>query len=91
MDNIIKDTRFEISNYLEEKATIGNTSLQREIENKGYILLNSDSDTVKIYSGQLAEILISNSLPAQNLDTKTETTINGLKYLYTFVEGYKEG
>lgn len=91
MNNITKDVRFDISTYFGEQATQKYRSLQREIENKGYIILNSDSDTVKIYSLELAVILTSNSLLVQNWDTKSETEINCFLYLNTYIEAYKEG
>jgi hypothetical protein len=91
MENKNKDTPFLLTNFIEQQATSKYNGIQREIDNKGYINFNTDTDSVKVYSRELAEILISNSLPARNLDTKTETTINGKEYQNTFVEGYKEG
>lgn len=91
MDNIIKDTRFEISAYLEEKATNGYISLQRELDINGFIVCKSDTDIVKIYSCELALILSSKELPAYNIDLNMETQINGLEYLNTYIEGYKKG
>jgi hypothetical protein len=91
MENIKKDTPFLLINFFEQQATQKYNGIQREIDIKGYINLNTDTGSVKVFSRQLAEILISNSLPAQNLDTKTETTINGIEYQNSFVEGYKEG
>lgn len=91
MENKIKDTPFELINFFEQQATQKYNGIQREIDIKGYINFNTDTGSVKVYSRELAEILISNSLPALNIETRIETTINGLEYLNTFVEGYKEG
>ena len=91
MENKSKDTPFSLIKFFEQQATQKYNGIQREIDNKGYINLNTDTGSVKVYSRELAEILISNSLPALNLDTKTETTINGNEYLNTFVGGYNEG
>jgi hypothetical protein len=91
MENKNKDTPFELTNFFEQQATPKYNGIQREIDNKGYINFNTDTGSVKVYSRELAEILISNSLPAQYLDTKTEIIINGKEYQNTFVEGYKEG
>jgi hypothetical protein len=91
MDNMIKDTSFEISAYLEEKVTNGYISLQREIDINGFILCKSDTGTVKLFSCELAVILTTKELPAYNMDTNRETQINGLDYLNTYIEGYKKG
>jgi hypothetical protein len=77
MENKNKDTPFQLTNFFEQQATPKYNGIQREIDNKGYINFNTDTDSVKVYSRELAEILISNSLPARNLNNKTETTING--------------
>lgn len=91
MENKIKDTPFLIINFFEQQATPKYNGIQREIDIKGYINLNTDTGSVKVYSRELAEILISNSLPALNIETQIETTINGIEYQNSFVEGYKEG
>lgn len=91
MDTMIKDTRFEISTYLEEKVTNGYMSLQRELDINGFILCKSDTDIVKLFSCELAVILSSKELTAYNMDTNRETQINGLHYLNTYIEGYKKG
>jgi len=91
MEIKIKDTRFLLSDFLEQQASQKYNGIQREIDIKGYINLNTDIGSVKVYRRELAEILISNSLPALNIETQIETTINGLEYLNSFVEGYKEG
>ena len=39
----------------------------------------------------MAVILTSKELPTLNMDTQIETTINGWKYLKTYIEAYKEG
>lgn len=91
MENKIKDTPFLLINFFEQQVTQNYNSIQREIDIKGYINLNTDTGSVKVYSRELVEILNSNSMPAFNCDTKTETTIYGKEYQNSFVEGYKEG
>ncbi|AWL09046.1 hypothetical protein HME7025_01183 [Aquirufa nivalisilvae] len=87
------DTRFWLTTIFEEKEQTKHTfkSIKREIENNGCFILKTESDTVKIYTPELAVIFTTKELPARNMDTKTETTINGWDYLNTFIEAYKEG
>jgi hypothetical protein len=66
-------------------------NFQWEIENNGAVVIKSESDSVKIYTPELAVILTTRALPVFNLETKTDTIINGLEYLKTYIEAYKEG
>ena len=87
------DTRFSLTTFLEEEVQTKHLykSFQREIENNGCLIVNLDTDTVKIYTPELAVILRSKGLPAQNMDTQKETKVNGWDYLKTYIEAYKEG
>lgn len=90
-----KDIRFWLTTFFEEQEQ--NSSkykmFKREIENKGCFLMKreTDTDAVKVYTPELAVVFISKELPARNMDTKKETTINGFEYLKTYIEAYKEG
>jgi hypothetical protein len=88
-----KDTRFWLTSFLEEQEQTKHEykSFQRQIENNGCFIMKTETDTVKIYTPELAVIFTSKELPARNMDTKTETTINGWEYLKTYIEAYKEG
>jgi hypothetical protein len=88
-----KDTRFWLTTFFEEQEQAKHPykSLQREIEYNGCIMVKTDTDTVKIYTPELAYIFATKELPALNMDTQEETTINGLEYLKTYIEGYKKG
>jgi len=88
-----KDTRFWLTTIYEklEQTKQSYKSFQREIENNGCFIVKLDSDTVKIYTPELAVIFTSKELPARNMDTQKETTINGWEYLKTYIEAYKEG
>lgn len=88
-----KDTRFWLTSFFEEKEQTKHpyNSFQREIENNGCFIVKADTDTVKIYTPELAVIFTSKELPARNMDTQKETTVNGWEYLKTYIEAYKEG
>ena len=88
-----KDTRFWLTTYFEEQEQTKHTykSFQREIENNGCFIVKTDTDTVKIYTSELAAILTSKELPSRNMETQEETTVNGWEYLETYIEAYKEG
>jgi len=88
-----KDTQFWLNSFVEEQAqtTHEYKSFQMEIENNGCFSIVSDNDKVKVYTPLLAFIFISKELPARNMDTQKETTLNGWEYLKTYIEAYKEG
>jgi len=88
-----KDTRFWLTSFFErrEQTKTEYKNIQWQIENNGFYIVRAGTDTVKIYTPELAVILTSKELPARNMDTQKETTINGWEYLKTFIEAYKEG
>jgi hypothetical protein len=88
-----KDTMFWLTSFVKEQEQIKHRykSFQREIEKNGWLIVKTETENVKIYTPELAVILTSTELPARNMYTKTETTINGLEYLKTYIEAYKEG
>lgn len=88
-----KDTRFWLTTFFEEQEQTKHEYkvFKREIENNGCFKVKTETDTVKIYTPELAVIFTSNTLSARNMDTKTETIINGSDYLNTYIEAYKEG
>lgn len=90
---MIKDTRFWLTTFFEEQEQTKHEykSFKREIENKGCFIVKVTTDTVKIYTPELAVIFTSKELPARNMDTQIETTINGWDYLKTYIEAFKEG
>jgi hypothetical protein len=88
-----KDTRFWLTTFFEKQEQTKHPykSIQREIENNGCFIVKADTDTVKIYTPELAVIFTSKELPARNMDTQKETTVNGWEYLKTYIKAYKEG
>lgn len=88
-----KDTRLWLSSLFDEseKTKQPYTSFQKEIETHGCFVVNTDTDSVKVYTPELAVILTSQELPVRNMDTKKETKLNGWEYLQTYIEAYKEG
>ena len=87
------DYRFSINSdfWEQERTKLELASFQSKINNEGFLNVEVEKETVKIYNPQLAVILTSNELPAKDLDTQTETKIDSWKYLKTFVAAYKEG
>ncbi len=90
---MIKDTKFWLTTFFEEQEQTKHEykRCKSEIENNGFFKVKTETDTVKIYTPELAVILTSKELPAQNMDIKKETTINGWDYLKTYIEAYKKG
>jgi hypothetical protein len=88
-----KDIRFWLTTFFEKQEQTKHEykSYKREIENNGCFILKTETDIVKIYTPELTVILTSKELPARNMETQTETTINGWDYLSTYIEAYKEG
>lgn len=88
-----KDTRFWLTTFSEEQEQTKHEykSFKREIENNGCFKVKTETDTVKIYTPELAVIFTSKELPSRNMDTQTETNINGWEYLKTYIEAYKKG
>jgi hypothetical protein len=87
------DARYWIASFFDKQVqtTHEYKGFKRDIENNGSIVINTKTDTAKIYTPELAVFFTSKELPARNMDTKTETTINGWEYLQTFIDAYKEG
>jgi hypothetical protein len=87
------DNRYWINSFFDKQVqtTHEYKGFKRDIENNGCIVIKTKTDTAKIYTPELAVFFTSNELPARNMDTKKETTINGWEYLQTFIDAYKEG
>lgn len=87
------DTKFWLTSFfLEQEQTKPEYLIfKMQIEDNGCFIVNSKTYKAKIYTAGLAFILTSKELPARNMDTNTETTINGWDYLETFIAGFKEG
>ena len=88
-----KDDRFWLTTFFEEQEQTKHEykSFQSAIERNGCFKVKTETDAVKIYTPELAVIFTSKDLPARNMDTETETKINGWEYLKTYIEAYKEG
>jgi hypothetical protein len=87
-----KDTKFWLITFFEEQEQTKPEykSFQRQIENNG-CFFKVKPDTVKIFTPELALIFFSKELSARNMDTQTDTKINGWEYLKTYITAYKEG
>lgn len=88
-----KETMFWLTSFIEEQEQTKHPyrSFKIEIENNGCFKVKTETDTVKIYTPELSVIFTTNELPARNMDTQKETTINGWEYFKTYIKGYKEG
>ena len=87
------DTRFWLTSFYEkqEQTTHIYKSLKSEIDINGCFIVQTNSNKVKIYNPELATILTSKELFAENMDTQTEVKINGKEYLKTFITAYEDG
>lgn len=66
-------------------------SFNREILNCGFVKVLLGAESFKVYTPELAVILILRELPVLNLEIQKEELIDGWDYLKTFSEAYKEG
>lgn len=87
------DERFWLTTLFDEQAqtTHEYIGFKREIENHDWFNIKTENDTVKIYTPELALIFSSKELQARNMETKEDATINGFKYLTTYITAFKEG
>jgi hypothetical protein len=87
------DQRFWLTSFFEghEQTKGVYKSLKSQIDNNGSFEVKEGNEIFKIYTPELATILISKELPANNLDLKTETIVNGFEYLETYFKAYKDG
>jgi hypothetical protein len=88
-----KDIKFGLTSILkkQEQTKPEYKYFKMEIENNGCCLVKTKTETVKIYSPELMVIFTTNELTARNMETQTETTVNGRNYLNSYIEAYKEG
>tara|TARA_R110001583_G_C5666193_1_gene410196 strand:+ start:1808 stop:2743 length:936 start_codon:yes stop_codon:yes gene_type:complete len=99
----INDIKISVWDYFDKQAKANHifNSIKYQIDNNGFfstgLIEKGENETyqVKIYTPELALILISKELPAvichRDKDKQKKTLINGWDYLQTYVEGYKEG
>lgn len=89
----IKDTRFLLTPFFEEKTQNDHTYkyFENEIKDKGFIVINTETDTVNVYNPTLAFFLRQERLTVQSMDSGVETKISGWEYLKTYIEGYNKG
>jgi hypothetical protein len=88
-----KDTRYWLTNFFDKSVqnTPEHKSIKSQIDNIGWFVIKMDNETVKVYTPELAIILISKELVARNMETQTETYLNCFEHLQTYIEAYKEG
>jgi hypothetical protein len=88
-----EDVRFDLSPFLDSREEPKHYEpARKQIEEKGFVDIEDSGVVVaKIYTAELALILFTKKIVADNLDTKTETNINGFDYLETYIAGFEEG
>jgi len=87
------NTRFELIFPIQESKKHKETllSFKREITTNGSVKVVTETETVRIFTPELATILTSRELLVRNMDTQKEIRVNGLDYLEIYIEAYKEG
>lgn len=88
-----KDSKYWLSTLFEEKArnTHEYKTFQREINNHGYFIIESDKGKVKVYTPELVYIFATDNLTVIDKGTKEIGTLNGYEYMQTYIEGFLEG
>ena len=92
-DSFAKDKRYSLAKFYKNLQQAEKEIMKSQIENNGCFIarLENGTDTVKVYTSELAFIFLAKEITAENLDTKTDTKINSLDYFKTYIQGYKEG
>jgi len=82
------DTRYWLTSFVDEQEQAKHEykGFQRQIEKNGCFLVKTETDTIKIYTPELAVLFTSKELPAKNLDNQKETTLDGWEYTNTYIE-----
>lgn len=91
--NGISQNRFYLTGILNGGLNENNEyrNYKKQVEMHGYVLMKLEQEQVRIYTAEMAYILASKQLTANNLDTDTEVQINGFEYLKAYVKAYREG
>lgn len=82
-----KDVRYRFYPHLEELHANEYDVMKHHFDEHGCFEINE----AKLYNIELAILFQTEEAKLFNLDTKQSETINGKEYLWTFLEGYKEG
>jgi hypothetical protein len=87
-----KDIGFDISAFLESAGNANHFYVyQWQIENNGCFKIKQDDDLVKVFTPQLSLVLLTREIATFDKEQNIKTIINGLDYLNSYVEGFKEG
>lgn len=91
--NETKDVKYFLHTFWDdvEQSKDFYKSFKNHIEIDGFANVKFGTDNIKIYTPELAIILITEQLQVRNMETQTETQINGRDYFQTYFEAYKEG
>lgn len=83
-----RDVRYLIEDYeIFEEFDI----TKRQIKVNGFLNFHKGNKEFKVYTPQLAIVLMLNKLPAINLETKTTETLNRKAYFNTYTKAYNKG
>ncbi|MDP8217634.1 MAG: hypothetical protein P9M03_02785 [Candidatus Theseobacter exili] len=88
-----KDIRYSITSIEngEYKNVFYYRVLKGDIETDGFVLFPMNTGAIKVYNAEQAFILSNRALEVENCDTKELITIDGIQYLKSFLDGYKQG
>lgn len=67
------------------------SNYKTQFENFGNITVKIDNVEIKIYSEEMANVLLSTEFEFLNLETKQTETIKMQPYLYAYFDGFKNG
>ncbi len=97
MASLNEDTRFSILDFLDGTEPREYQYCKKAIAKYGYVNIsivkdgNTDNYSIKVYTAELATILMLEKIEIENLDKNEKVNIDAWQLLYIFADGYKEG
>lgn len=86
------DIRFLVQSYESDTDNLINYSfLINYIKEKGFFVINSNLKPAKIFTPELAYVLLNQNLQIKNFKTDTVKYINGTYLWATYIEAYSQG
>jgi hypothetical protein len=86
------DIRFIVKSYESDTdISINYSFLKKYINEKGFFVINSNLKPAKIFTPELAFVLLNHNLQIQNLNTETVKYINGTYFWPTYIEAFSQG
>lgn len=90
---IDKDTRYSVSLFYTEgfQKIYPYPSLKNQIDMHGFFGITVDGIETKVYTPELALVLVSDALKVTNCDSKMDEVIKGQMFVDTYLKGFQEG